>query len=585
MAARRDGEAHGSLHQSTYDADTAATRREASTGIGMGRVVEAELSRSELELRLVPRDDVIVLEGLVEDSPPRPQRSGTTIDPAGRSDYDALEGPFRHYRRTVEWRQGSEDRYLVRQQVSFRPAMSVFGLLYTPLIRMSLRRPATRGRHPWWAMPDRLNAHQSTVIAVMCLFHVVGGMLYGFLTNVLTFASADLGNGSPGEQSLVFVVTRIGAVITLVVMAAADRVGRRRVAVWSAGLAAMLTVLSALAPSLWMLAGLQTLSRNLAITAMIAADTVSVEEIPAGSRAAAQGLGALSYGLGAGIAVICLPLADIGDSGWRLVFAVGVLALPLVAIGARSLPESGRFEAGVADRAGGTDKAGGAGGAGASGHGASRHRLRLNRLLIVGALFFLVNTFVAPSSQLQNDYLRADRGFDGSRITLFLVVTSVPGAIGILLGGRWADRRGRRGVIIVGLVSLAVFTTGFFVLDGVGMWVSATLGAVLGTLSVPAMGALAPELFPTARRGAARGTLSAVATAGSVLGLLAAGALADRVGYGATFVWLALAPLAGAALSGVLPETAGRELEEINENADDGPTSAGGSRRSLRPDP
>jgi MFS family permease len=140
-------------------------------------------------------------------------------------------------------------------------------------------------------------------------------------------------------------------------------------------------------------------------------------------------------------------------------------------------------------------------------------------------------------------------------------------------------------VIIVGLVSLAVFTTGFFVLDGVGMWVSATLGAVLGTLSVPAMGALAPELFPTARRGAARGTLSAVATAGSVLGLLAAGALADRVGYGATFVWLALAPLAGAALSGVLPETAGRELEEINENADDGPTSAGGSRRSLRPDP
>jgi DHA1 family multidrug resistance protein-like MFS transporter len=205
--------------------------------------------------------------------------------------------------------------------------------------------------------------------------------------------------------------------------------------------------------------------------------------------------------------------------------------------------------------------------------------------VLLGALFFLVNTFVAPSSQLQNDYLRAERGFDGTRITVFIVLTSVPGLFGILLGGRWADRRGRRGVILAGLVSLAVFTTGFFVLEGAAMWISATLGAVLATLSVPAMGALAPELFPTARRGAARGTLSAVATAGSVVGLLAAGGLVDHLGYGSAFSWLALAPLAAAALSLRVPETAGRELEDLNELrgdpaiAESPPRSPGPARR------
>jgi MFS family permease len=526
-------------------------------------VVECELNGAELAQRIAPRDDTVVLEAAARGEGAA-LHSSSELAPDGRIELRAVEGPFRRYRRTVEWRRVGPDRYRVLQRASFQPAMSVFGPLYVPLIRRALRTPSARGWHPWWALPDRLDAHQSTVVAIMCLFHVVGGMLYGFLTNVLTFASADLGDGSAGEQAGVLVVTRVGAVLTLVVMAAADRIGRRRVTVWAAGTAAVLTVLSALSPTLWVLTGLQTLSRNLAVTAMLAADTVSVEEIPAGSRAAAQGLGALSYGLGAGIVVVCLPLADLGAAGWRLVFGVGILTLPLVAIGARSLPESRRFRAADTDR------------------DSARHPVRFQRLVLLGALFFLVNTFVAPSSQLQNDYLRADRGFDGTRITVFILLTGVPGLFGILLGGRWADRRGRRGVILAGLISLAVFTTGFFVLQGAAMWISATLGAVLATLSVPAMGALAPELFPTARRGAARGTLSAVATAGSVVGLLAAGGLVDHLGYGSAFSWLALAPLAAAALSLGVPETAGRELEDLNERRGD-PASAEPPPRSRRP--
>ena len=84
-------------------------------------------------------------------------------------------------------------------------------------------------------------------------------------TNVLTFASADLGNGTAGEQSVILAVSRVGIVLTIATMAFADRVGRRRIAVGAASAAVLFTLASALAPGLVVLAALQTVSRNLAI--------------------------------------------------------------------------------------------------------------------------------------------------------------------------------------------------------------------------------------------------------------------------------------------------------------------------------
>lgn len=511
------------------------------------RGLEIQIDRAELARRLAPRDDTLVLE----------QRSGG--DPvtatSGSATFAALHGPYRTYERVVAWEPCGPERWSYHQYVRFWPAIPVFGAMYFPLMRRALRDGLAPGQRPFWMVPDRLGATQSTVLAVMCVFHVVGGMLYAFLTNLLTFAAADLGTGSAGEQSVVFAVSRVGTVLTIATMAIADRAGRRRVTVWAAWTAVALTVMSAVAPNLVVLAALQTLSRNLAIAAMLAADTLSVEELPPGSRAAAQGLGALSYGLGAGAVVLALPLADIGAGGWRLVFAVAVLCVPLVWVGARHLPESRRFLTRDLSLSG--------------------TRVRRGRFVFLGVLLFLFNFFVAPSSQLQNDYLRSDRGFDGSRITLFILVTAAPGFLGILVGGRLADGRGRRLALIPGLVSMAVFGAGFFVFSGAAMWVVATLGAVLGALAVPALGVLAPELFPTARRGTARGGLTAVATTGSAVGLLAAGILVDRLGYGDAFIWLAAAPLIAAVMAFRVPETSGRELEDLNERLAQ-PSPAGG---------
>ncbi len=543
--------------------------------------MDLELIEADLRSRLIPRDNNLVLEEmeipraramtndepigsdlsspLADEGPVRdkgPLLDTGPIPDTGAANFAAADGPFSRYERLVTWQRIDAKRIHVQEFVRFWPAIPVFAPLYYPLMKRALHKDPGPHKHPWWSLPDRLNPRQSSVLAVMALFHVIGGMLAAVLTNTLTFAADDLGTGSASEQSAVLIAARLGAVITIAVMALADRIGRRRVALWSASAAAVLTVLSALSPSLVVLAATQALSRNLAIVAMLSADTISVEEIPAGSRAAAQGLGALSYGLGAGMIIILLPLADTSPSGWRWVFASAALAIPLIALSARWLPESNRFQSSAK----------------AIHEGAPRQKARLNRLLLLGFLFFAVNFFVAPSSQLQNDYLHSDRGFDGANISIFIVVTAIPGLFGILLGGRWADRRGRRGVLAVGLLSMGVFGGAFYMLSGAGMWLSATLWATLGALSVPALGVLAPELFPTARRGTARGVLAAVATVGSVAGLLIAGNLADRIGYGSTFALIALAPVLAMLISFFLPETAGAELEDLNVS-DEGPAS------------
>lgn len=501
-----------------------------------------EGDRHELARRLSARDDALVAETGpdLDDAAPEQHASGQVA-------FTAAAGPFRSYRRSVQWAPTGEDRWRIEQQVEFALAIPYWSPLFDPLARRALRDGVPPGTRPWWTTPDRLTPQQSTMVAAMAMFNLVAGALYGLLTQVLTFVSADLGDGTAGQQTALLSVVRVGVVITVVAMFVADRRGRRRVAVVSFVAAALLTLAGAFAPTWWIFGALQFVARNLAVAGLLCVDTISVEELPAGSRAMATGLGAMAYGLGAGVVVVTLPLADLGPWGWRLSFVVASATLGIIWHAKRHLPESARFER--LDREPGP---------------ASSRRISGARFLLLGAMFFLFNVFAAPASQLQNDYLRADRDYSGALIALFVIATSTPAGIGVVLGGRLADLRGRRAAIVPGLSAFGIFSVVFFSLSGAPMWVASLLASSLGALAVPAMGVIAPELFPTARRGGVRGTLTAIAVGGSVCGLLLAGTMVDSAGYSAAFTVLAVAPLVAAALAFAVPETRGKELEELN---------------------
>ncbi|HET7722299.1 MAG TPA: MFS transporter, partial [Acidimicrobiales bacterium] len=178
----------------------------------------------------------------------------------------------------------------------------------------------------------------------------------------------------------------------------------------------------------------------------------------------------------------------------------------------------------------------------------------------------LLSLFTAPASQLMNEFLRDERGFSAARISLFTLATNTPGAIGIVVGGRLADTRGRRLVGAVGVTGGVGLTVAMVLSGGWPMWALSVLGAIVGAATVPALGVYGPELFPTSLRGRANGVIAILGVTGSVIGLLVAGYLSERWdGLGPALAVLSVGPALMAVLVLVAyPETAHRELEELN---------------------
>jgi MFS family permease len=307
----------------------------------------------------------------------------------------------------------------------------------------------------------------------------------------------------------------------------------------------VLAATGALSPSLPWLAASQVLARGCAVAVLVVASIVTVEEMPAGSRAWAVSLLAMAAGFGAGICVAALRLADLGEQGWRILYVLPLLALPVVRGVGRRLPETRRFARAHAE-------------VNVRGHG--------TRLWLLAVAGFLSNLFVAPNAQFNNRFLRDERSYSGGAIALLTLGAGTPGVIGLVAGGRLADVRGRRIVAAFSLTVGTLCNVAFYYAAGWGLWLWGVLGAIIVDAQVPALAVFGPELFPTSLRGRANGIITVTSLAGSAVGLALAGTLADHFGrIGPALAVLAIGPLLLAVLVIVaFPETAGRELEDIN---------------------
>jgi MFS family permease len=272
---------------------------------------------------------------------------------------------------------------------------------------------------------------------------------------------------------------------------------------------------------------------------------LAIEEMPSGARAFGVSVLGMSAALGAGVCVFALPLADTGEGGWRWLFVIPLVALPLLWHIAKRLPESRRF---------------------ARAHDIPHAIGHRDRLVLLAAAAFLLRIFTTPASQLQNHFLRTERSYSAFGISMYTVVTSTPAGIGIVGGGRLADMYGRRFVGAIGLVVGVGGTVIVFLTHGASMWIWSIVASVIGGATLPALGVYGPELFPTGVRARANGVLVVAALLGDVAGLVAAGWLSDHVGgLGHALALLAIAPAILVVLVLLrFPETAHKELEELN---------------------
>jgi MFS family permease len=485
-------------------------------------------------------------------------RDGVVAERAtGDGRFEASEGPVRRYERTVRVEDLGDGTARVTQTIEYRLAVPYVAWLFAlPFRRAMARGERPDGRAPWWAPPQRVDAKGATALGSLAVAAAIGGYLTGLLTTSIAFAGREFGEGS-GSQAVAGVVIRFGGAVALVAaVAAADRLGRRRVILGAAAAGCVLTAAGALAPSLPWLTASQAAARPLGVALLICASIAAAEEMPAGSRAYAVSALGLAAAFGAGVSVAALPVADLGERAWRILYVLPLAGLPLVWRLRRNLPETRRFAA-VPARAR------------LPGHG--------GRLWLLASSAFLFNLLAAPTAFFQNRYLAVERGFSALGISVFTVATGTPGALGVIVGGRLADTRGRRPVGAVAVAGYAITHALVFLTAGPTMWTMNTVGAIVGSASLPALGVYGAELFPTSLRGRAGGLLALAGLMGSAAGLLVAGTVADAAGsFGPAIAPLAIGPLLLAVLVlAAYPETARRSLEDLNP--EDRPPPAAGT--------
>ena len=514
----------------------------------------ATVTDAELAAVLRPRS------GLVAETP-APIGSGT--------DGWGAAGPVQDYRRVVDVAPAGPGASTVTQVVSYRIAVPLLGWLIALPARHRLGRLGGDEQPPWWGPPAVLDDAAWTALAALAALSAAIGYLSTLLTQTITYSALEY-RADTATQGIALAVARADIVVSIALVAVADRKGRRIVVLVGAGAGSALTALGALAPSLAWLTASQVLARGFVTAASIAAAVLVAEVMPKGARAWAVGIIAMTSAVGAGVCVVSLPLAGLGLRSWRLLYLGGLVWLILVGAAARHLEESARFARRARVRRGGTRAA-----------GSSLRDLWGRRLALLAGAFFLLQMFITPATQFRNEYLRHERGFSPTRISLYTVITVLPGAIGIVIGGRLSDTRGRRVVGIAAVVGVAAGGVAAYWLSGWSMWVASAFASLTGAAVIPALSVYGPELFGTERRGVANGVLTGAGRIGSVIGLLLAGILSQRIGrFGPAFAALAIGPLLLAVLIAVaFPETARRSLEDLNQE------DADGEEPPIRPEP
>jgi MFS family permease len=465
---------------------------------------------------------------------------GVVTEAGGANDhFTAVSGPMRRWERTLELRDGD-----VIEHLDARLARGPWAFVVHLAIRVWWRTRKPGSARPWWAPPDQMDQRSASILMTAALATMTFGYLNTVHTQTLTFVAKDFGS-SRSDQSWSAAAVRTGIVIAMVIGALADRRGRRYIVLFCAIAAPAVAALGAVMPSLATVTATQMVARPLSLSMDLVLTIMVAEEMPRRARAFAIAMTTMCQGLGAGICVMALRLADIGESGWRWVYVLPLGFWVLVPYLWRHLPESRRFVAAHA----------------------TTTRLRDNRgrfaLLAVGA--FATNLFVAPASVFQNDYLRLERGYDGAGVSLYTLVTQTPAGLGVLVGGKLAETRGRRSVAVIAVVLGTLGTLASFATSGWLLWTVSLVGAIIAGAAAPAMLVFSAELFPTAKRGLAKATLLTITLIGSSLGLLFVGALSDGKALIGPMSIVAIGPLIAALLVFLrYPETASRELEDLN---------------------
>jgi MFS transporter, PHS family, inorganic phosphate transporter len=360
----------------------------------------------------------------------------------------------------------------------------------------------------------------------------------------------------------------------------ADVIGRTRVYWMSAALMVLAAIGSALSPSLAVLTAFRFLL-GFGVGGDYPVSAVLMSEY-AGHRDRGRQVGLVFSAQAIGLIVgPLLALALLGGGAgapvtWRLLLGIGAIPAAVAVWLRRKLPEPERFTA-VAAKADAGQRAE------SRGTGRPETGLRAflaNRRLLVllagtaGCWFLLDYAYYGNTiSTPRIISLIAPNASETETIALQLAIFVVAAVPGYILAIARMDRIGHRKLQLVGFVLMALcfaviglvpgMTTAvapFLLVYGVSYFFT-EFGPNVTTFVLPG------ELFPTQVRATGHGISAGIGKFGAFIGVFLFPVLQNSLGLRGTLLLTAGVSVLGALLTLVLPEPAGRSLEEISAHA------------------
>jgi len=399
---------------------------------------------------------------------------------------------------------------------------------------------------------QRFDPRGRRLVFLMWLVGVLASFAASHASSTIPFSRLSLGL-SEGDMSLVLAVARFAGILALLFSWWGDKAGRRRPFLVAFAILVLATAATAFVQTGWQFAALQAVTRAAAAAVGTLAIVLIAEQVAPGVRAFAISLYGAGGSFGAGLGLIALPLAEIGPDGWRGLFALGALGIVALPLLTRGVKESPVFE--LEDANDLIDIA------------PLRDLLRSDfagRLYLTGSINLLVNVFMAITLAFSIERLVGDVGLATTVAVLLSLLGGTAGSMGFFLGGRLADTIGRRSTSII---SLALVLTG-----GLTLYWSESVPVLAGAITVGTFGSFAfvpsaashrTELFPTAFRTTANAAGAYFGMIGSAIGLLIGRFTIDSIGLSQTVTVLGLGVVGGVALTMLLPETQGQELDSV----------------------
>ncbi len=347
------------------------------------------------------------------------------------------------------------------------------------------------------------------------------------------------------EMSRLFAIARIGALIAVVYAVFGDRWGRRGPFLFAYLALLLATGATALAVSPSIYVAFQVLARMGAAAAAMLATVLLAEQMRWDNRAWGISLYTTAVALGSGAGLIALPIAQVDEQGWRWLFAIAVLGLPLYLLLRGQVEESPLF---LQPRR-------------PVGFLSPLFGRYAGRFWLVAIYGLLVSAFSAVAVTFAFEHMVNGLGFATSDAARIMLVGGTVGGIGFFLGGRLADSLGRKPAIVMGLVTGIGGGIAFYWWSSPRLLlVAATISALASSIAHPVSATQRTELFPTDMRTTASQWLHAIAVLGSMLGLYIAGYTIDLWGLPATVTMLGSAVLLAVLLQTLIPETLGSPM-------------------------